>query len=196
MESASIGRATLRDASLVADLIAHAFLDLPPAVWLVPERTPRRRVLAGQFRILVEHALQHGHIDLTADDTGAAVWFARLSPAFPPPPDYVPRLEVACGRWTDRFLVMDDLFDHHHPTAPHHHLAFLAVTPQRQRHGIGSALLERHHTRLDALGMPAYLETPTASNLEFYRRHGYTVGQPFYLPGGPPFWPMWREPRA
>lgn len=192
---AVVERADSGDAGWVADLIAYAFHDLPPAVWLVPEPGERRRALAGQFRILVEHALLHGHVDVTADRAGVAVWFRRLSPAFPPPEHYVPRLDVVCGRWTDRFLVLDDIFDHHHPTGPHHHLAFLAVQPERQRQGIGSTLLGHHHTRLDASGTPAYLEAPNPANRDYYLRHGYQVREPFRLPDGPPFWPMWRSPR-
>jgi len=108
----------------------------------------------------------------------------------------MPRLEAACGRWTDHVLVLDDLFEQHHPTQPHHHLALLAVRHDRQHRGIGSMLLAQYHHRLDTMDTAAYLEAPAEANLTFYRRHGYTARQPFHLPGdGPPFWPMWREPR-
>jgi amino acid transporter/GNAT superfamily N-acetyltransferase len=193
--SSTILRAHPGDAAAVADLIAGAFHDLPPAAWLVPEPAARRPALAGQFRILVDHALQHGHVYLTADLAGVAVWFPRLSPAVPEPAHYLPRLEAACGPWTDRFLALDDLFERHHPTEPHHHLAFLAVRPGRQHQGVGSMLLNHHHDRLDALGMAAYLEAATPANVGFYHRRGYVAREPLRLAGhGPLFWPMWREP--
>ncbi|HEU4423436.1 MAG TPA: GNAT family N-acetyltransferase, partial [Pilimelia sp.] len=174
-------------AGWLADLIAHAFWELPPARWLVSEPLARRRILAGQFGILVDHALRHGHIDMTADRAGVAVWLPRLSPAAPAPEHYVPRLEAACGRYTDRFLILDDLFEHHHPPQPHHHLVFLAVHPERQRQGIGTALLAYHHTRLDESRLAAYLEAPSTANRDFYRRRGYLAWEPFHLPDqGPP----------
>jgi GNAT superfamily N-acetyltransferase len=194
--SHQIVRADPSDALLIADLIAHAFWDLPPAAWLVPDALVRRRVLAGQFGIVVDHALEYGHIYLTADMAGVAVWFPRPTPIVAPPRTYVPRLEKACGRWTDHFLVLDDLFEQHHPPEPHHHLVFLAVRHDRQRQGVGSMLLDHYHHRLGTLSMAAYLEAPSAANVDFYKRHGYEAREPFYLPGdGPPFWPMWREPR-
>ena len=56
---------------------------------------------------------------------------------------------------------------------------FLAVRPDRQNVGIGSALLDRHHSRLDRAGIPAYLEANDPRNRDLYLRHGYTaVGDP------------------
>jgi predicted N-acetyltransferase YhbS len=79
---------------------------------------------------------------------------------------------------------------------PHHYLAFLAVRPSRQCRGIGSALLDRHHARLDDAGVPAYLEANHPRNRELYLRHGYRDRAEIQLPdGGPAVWPMWREPR-
>jgi hypothetical protein len=54
---------------------------------------------------------------------------------------------------------------------PHHHLALLAVSPAHQHRGPG-----------------------TAGSRRLYARHGYRAGEPFQLPDGAPFWPMWREP--
>jgi predicted N-acetyltransferase YhbS len=76
----------------------------------------------------------------------------------------------------------------------HHYLAFLAVRPERQNHGIGSALLDRHHRRLDAAGIPAYLESNDPRNRDLYLRHGYAVRSVIQLPDGPPLWLMWRAP--
>jgi predicted N-acetyltransferase YhbS len=80
---------------------------------------------------------------------------------------------------------------------PHHYLAFLGVAPELQGHGIGSGLLNHHHARLDAQGLPAYLEASTERSRDLYLRHGYTLtgDAPLVLPdNGPPIWPMWREP--
>jgi GNAT superfamily N-acetyltransferase len=184
------------DTEMVATCIAMAFRPLEVAAWLVPDAAEREGVLRADFRILVEHALAHGDVWTTLNHTGVAVWFPR--DAAPPPgiPDYDARLDAACGRHADRFRTLDAVFTAHHPQVRHLHLAFLAVRPQRQRHGIGSALLEERHTRLDLTGTPAYLEASSLDARRLYLRHGYADhGPPMELPDGPRLWPMWREPR-
>lgn len=189
-------RAEAEHAERISTLIAEAFEPLDVVAWLVPDRAERRRRLDANFRIFVEHAFAHGHIDLTSDRAAVAVWFHVDGGEIPPPPDYDARLVAACGPFTDRFRMLDAAFDEHHPHGvAHHHLAFLAVRPGRQCGGLGTALLEAHHPRLDDTGVGAYLEASTARSRELYARHGYRLrGGPFTLPGGPPMWPMWRPP--
>ncbi|GAB3958082.1 hypothetical protein GCM10027614_74860 [Micromonospora vulcania] len=86
------------------------------------------------------------------------------------------------------------MFAANHPHTDHHHLAFLATRPDRQGQGLGTALLEHHHAWLDEAGMPGYLEASSPRSRDLYARNGYRTGEPFRVPDGTPFWPMWREP--
>jgi ribosomal protein S18 acetylase RimI-like enzyme len=191
MSSPRVRDATPDEAVRVADRIAGAFTDLAAARWLVPDRAERRDVLRRNFRIIVEHAFEHGQVNVLGDGSAVAVWlFADRH--LPPPPDYDQRRADACGPYTDRFATLDKLFDEHHPGDPHHHLAFLAVDPALQRTGRGTALLRHHHARLDADGIPGYLEASNTESRDLYARHGYRAREPFTLPDGTPFWPMWR----
>ncbi|MBT8228167.1 MAG: GNAT family N-acetyltransferase [Dactylosporangium sp.] len=191
-----IVRAGHRDAHQVAAVIATAFRSLDVAAWLIAVPDDRQRVLYGQFRILVEHALDHGPVLMAGDRRAVAVWFPRDTP-LPEIDDYDRRLELACGQYTDRFRLLDAAFDKHHPDEAHHHLALLAVDPDQQARGRGSALLECYHARLDKVGLPAYLEASSARSRELYLRHGYVDhGPPIVLPkDGPSLWPMWRRPQ-
>jgi GNAT superfamily N-acetyltransferase len=185
-------RACAEDAAWVADLIGEAFHPLAVAGWLVPDPQERAQVLPANFRIFVDHALAHGQVQITGDGAAVAVWFPRET-ELPEPVAYQRRVAAACGGAAPRFLHLDELFDKHHPTAPHHHLAFLAVRPGRQREGLGSALLRHYHDRLDAAGVPTYLEATSQPARDLYARHGYEVmGGPFCLPDATPLWPMWR----
>ncbi|WP_283133654.1 GNAT family N-acetyltransferase [Rhizohabitans arisaemae] len=189
----AIRRAEPAEAEPVSALVATAFLHLPALNWLVPDSGARLETMTANLRIFVEHALEHGHVDLVDPGHAAAVWLPRTGP-LPEPEDYDKRLADAVGPWLDRFTALDALFEANHPHEPHHHLVFLAVRPGHQRRGLGGALLRRHHAVLDEAGVAGYLEASSPGSRELYLRHGYRAHEPFHLPDGTPFWPMWRPP--
>jgi len=186
------------DTAEIACVLAEAMGDQPVARWIMPVAETRRRIAPGYFEIYAEHAIKYGEVYATVDATdgklsGLALWFPFTS-LIPSPSDYDQRLKEAVGAAYDRAVELDAALEAHHPMDAHHYLAFLAVRPDRQNHGIGSALLNRHHARLDAAGIPAYLESNEPRNRELYLRHGYVVRSEIRLPDGPPVWPMWRSP--
>ena len=186
------------DTGEITDLVATAMSDGPVARWLHPDPEVRRREGPEYIGIFVEHAVRYGEVYATADaDTGqlsgVALWFP-LTSMIPPPTDYDRRLKEVAGSAFDRARELDAAMDAHHPLEPHHYLAFLAVRPDRQNRGIGSALLDRHHARLDRAELPAYLEANDPRNRDLYLRHGYVCRSIIQLPDGPPLWPMWRVP--
>ncbi len=186
------------DTDEITDLVAEAMRNGPVATWLHADPEVRRQEAPRYFEIFVEHATRHGEVYATADpDTGrlsgVALWFP-LTSLIPPPVDYERRLKEAAGDAFDRACQLDLALDENHPIEPHHYLAFLAVHPESQNRGIGSALLERHHARLDQAGLPAYLEANDPRNRDLYLRHGYQIRTVINLPDGPPLWSMWRVP--
>lgn len=179
----------------VASLIAEAFYDIAPARWIVPDDGVRRRLLAAQFEILVDHARKNGLVHLDDDADAVAVWVDNTAePA--EIDDYDARLAAAVGDWLPRFQAFDAELMAHHPHEPHYHLALLAVRPGKQSQGRGGRLMSRHHEWLDQRGIPAYLEASSPRSRDLYRRHGYEpLGDPYHLPDdGPPMFPMWRLP--
>jgi len=186
------------DTTEITQLLAAAMWDGPVARWLHPDPVARRGESERYFEIFVEHAARFGEVYATADsDTGrlcgVALWFP-LTALIPPPVEYEQRLKEVAGPAFDRARELDAAMDAHHPLDAHHYLAFLAVRPESQSRGVGSALLDRHHARLDEAGLPAYLEANHARNRDLYLRHGYQVRSVIDLPDGPPLWTMWRSP--
>ncbi|MFI7511503.1 N-acetyltransferase [Micromonospora aurantiaca] len=179
------------DKDRVAALIADALHPSPLAAWLVPDPAKRRQVLAGVVGIWVEHAMFFGDIHLTDDLTAAAVGFHRYRP-IPPPTNYATRLADAAGTDIDRFAAFDALVAGKQPTEPHYHLAFLVVTPARQRTGLGTALLARHRSRISRIDLPSWT-TALAGGEHLLARCGYTPRPEISLPEGPTLHPMRRD---
>jgi GNAT superfamily N-acetyltransferase len=184
------------DAGVLSQLIADAFHDLAPSHWLIGDPAARRRIFPGYFRIFVEHTLATGIVHTTPERTAAALWLPIGADGPQPPPGYDARLADVTGRLAPRFVVFDTELDRHHQAGTaHHHLALMAVHPDHQQQGTGTALLAAHHATLDQAGRPAYLEASSTRSRELYLRHGYTdTGQLIQLPGGPTMYPMWRPP--
>jgi GNAT superfamily N-acetyltransferase len=187
------------DAAVLSQVIADAFFALPPSVWLIPDDAARRDIFPGYFRIYVEHAMESGTVHTTTDRAAAALWLPVSADGASPPGGYDEHLAAATGPWAGRFRAFDAALDRHHPAGrAHHHLAILAVRPDRQGQGTGSLLLRAYHDMLSCHGAPAYLEAATVRLTGLYQRHGYLLhpGAPFHLPhDGPAMWPMWREPQ-
>jgi GNAT superfamily N-acetyltransferase len=183
------------DADVLSRVIADAFHDLPASGWLVSDPVARRRIFPPYFRLYVEHALTAGLVQTTPARDAVALWLpgdGQAAPGYPA----LGYAQVTAG-WTPRFVAFDEALGSHHPAGTaHQHLAILAVRPDRQGLGIGSALLSAYHA---ALGpeLPVYLEASCQRSRKLYLRHGYVdCGAPYYLPGGPPMYPMWRPASA
>ncbi|MBT8226478.1 MAG: GNAT family N-acetyltransferase [Dactylosporangium sp.] len=191
-------RAGHDQARVLARLVATAFADLPVVSWLVPLRAERPEVLPRYFRILVDHALHHGWVDMMPDRSAVAVWLPAGDPSLAAITDYDQRLADACRANADRFRQLDQVMHDTHPgSPPHEHLALLAVDPRRQGTGLGSRLLDHRHRLLDQHQRPAYLEASTMRSARLYQRHGYHhIAAPFAPAScGASMWPMWREPQ-
>jgi GNAT superfamily N-acetyltransferase len=191
-------RAGQPDVDALSQVIADAFFPLAPCRWLIADRAARREIMPGYFRILAEHAMARGVVYTTAGRTAAALWIPT-GPEGPDQPDrYDDRLAEITGPWAAGFAVFDQELDAHHLTGlAHHHLAILAVRPDRQGQGIGTALLDAHHAVLDQEGTAAYLEAADERTRGLYLRHGYADhGSPIELPDGPRMYPMVRHPRT
>jgi ribosomal protein S18 acetylase RimI-like enzyme len=185
--------ANVEQAPALGALIATSFAGMNTTDWIFSgDREAQVPVLGAQFALLVEHALKFGTVYTAAGGAGVAVWFDNTQ-EYPWIEGYDERLQEIAGPHYPRVSALDSAFSAHHPHDPHHHLALLAVHPDRQDRGIGSALLAHHHAILDREGIPAFLETSTDNAKALYQRHGYQPLPSYDLPdGGPAFHPMWR----
>jgi GNAT superfamily N-acetyltransferase len=183
------------DLDVLGDVIAEAFLALPPSLWLIGGIAARRAVFPGYFRLITELAMGDGIVWTTSDRDAAALWLPGGAEAPTPPADYSARLAAVTTPWTGRFTAFDAAVEAGHPAEAHWHLAILAVRPDTQGLGVGTALLGVGHQHIDRdYGTPAYLEAATPRLAAWYQRHGYSPCDPAIdLPdGGPQMYPMLR----
>ncbi|MET8090788.1 GNAT family N-acetyltransferase [Micromonospora sp. NPDC005220] len=189
----TVRQATRDDTGPLTSILAAAFFDGPVADWLVPDHADRHTVYRRYFELVLNHGLDHGYVDTTADLSAVSIWYPRAEPPLGESPGYQAALEAATESYAPKFTLLDAVFEAFHPIEPHHYLAYVAVKPEQQSRGVGAALLNHSHRQLDALGMPAYLEASNLRNRELYVRLGYRAGPPLILPtSGPTIWRMWR----
>ena len=182
-------------AGVLSQVIADAFFDLAVSRWLIPDSAARCRIFPGYFRLYVDHALADGLVCTTLTQDAVALWLPNGEKSARPPKDYDERLAAVTGPWIDRFRAFDQALEDRHPAGyAHHHLAILAVRPDRQGYGVGSALMRAHHAVLDRDHIPAYLEASDLRTRRLYLAHGYEAcGGPIFLPDAVMF-PMLRQP--
>ena len=123
-------------------MIAEAFFPLAVCRWLIPDGPARRAAFPAYFRLYVEHAIADGIVETTPGRDAAALWIPGDGPAEPRRTSTQGSWPPSPARTSDRFLAFDQQLDRHHPAGVfHEHLAILAVRPDRQGQGTGTALL-------------------------------------------------------
>ena len=193
----AVRRAATADHTTAAEVLTAALFDDPVTDWLVPDRARRPAVLPPTFGLYFDAFQHHGETYLTEGGHGTALWLPPGRDLIPPDDleDFGRRVEEAAGPFAGRLFELGEFFEAHAPAEPHWHLQLLAVVPEQQGRGLGSALLDEALRRLDLDREAAYLEATTLRNRALYERHGFDCFGEIALPDGPTIWQMWRAPQ-
>ncbi|EAQ98400.1 GNAT family N-acetyltransferase [Congregibacter litoralis] len=176
--------------------LASAFSADPLMRWFFPEAADFINAATGEFY----DAFGGGAVGAatayrTAGFEGAALWY---------PPGMGPDEErlVASMATTVRPEIHEDCLglmegmEKHHPEEDHWYLAVLGVDHAYQGRGYGAQLMKHALTKIDALGMTAYLESSNPLNMSLYKRHGFEEMGSIQSGSSPAIVPMLREARA
>lgn len=205
MTTGQILQAIPVDEPVVTNIVTKAFRTLGAAQWLVPDEPRREPAMRHHIGLSVEHALHHGHVDMTPDRTAAAVWLHLDRPDIAPQEFYESRLaEGIPADLLPRFTALDAAFEAHHDLIAGrrcHYLVFAATYPGFQSRGVMTRLLRSHHRYLDHNRLGAFLQASSPDSARLYARLGYQELTTYRVTDpdtgqdtGPQFHAMWRPP--
>jgi GNAT superfamily N-acetyltransferase len=191
-------RARAADLEVVVATLVESHLDYVWEEWAVAPPHRREKLTALVHRHVELIALPSREVWMSDDGAAVAIWHAhptaRVDTDASTAMHEIAR-EVYGARLAE-LQAVDAVLHRHRPSEPHHFLATMGVLPDRQRAGLGTAVLAPVLDDLDRTGTPACLETSSEGNVAFYATLGFGV-LAFVddLPSGAPAtWVLWRPP--
>src|SRR5262249_46509591 len=172
MSASSVGRAAMeQDVPAVTACLTRAFYDDPLwGQWTFPDQTSRHEHLYELMRFWTAAAARYPWVWMTDHAEAVAVWIPPGKPEMTT--EEKGRFATVVSRLLgERARELNDLFDRfdeHHPEEPHYYLSLWATHRDHAGRGIGTALIRHNLARIDADGMPAYLESTNSANLARY----------------------------
>ena len=180
---------------LIGDTIADSFADDPVNRWIFGGQ----EVMLPFYKKVAKNIyLPQGYGHVMEDGSGGALW---APPGVKKSLPLIDTLDIAVSiirhsgfKHIPRGLAAENSLIKKKPVDSHYYLFAIGARAGHQGKGIGGKLMQAGLERVDADGMPAYLESSKEANVPFYRRFGFEVIERFVpAKGCPPLWLMWRE---
>jgi len=188
------------DLRAVTDTISRAFHDDPTWSWAFPDPARRQEQYGEFWRFMIAGAMRYPWVLMTTECETASVWIPPHGTeiAAEDEAQVEPLLEELVGSRAGEVMELLCRFDAAHPrNRPHYYLSLLGTHPAHAGRGLGMAMLAENLERIDAEGMPAYLESSNPGNNHRYERLGFAKVGEFYPPTSDiPVTTMWRDGRG
>jgi len=167
--------------------------------WSFPEEATRYDRVYELMRFWTAAAARYPWVRMTDNAEAAAVWIPPGKPEMTKAEEE--RFSTLIAElFGERANELNDLFhrfDEQHPAEPpHYYLSLWGTHRDHAGRGIGTALIRGNLARIDAEGMPAYLESTNPANIPRYEALGFALTGEFGPIGGPVIATMWREART
>jgi GNAT superfamily N-acetyltransferase len=190
-----VREATEADVDAAVDTLTQALVDYPMTrACLDPDGYVDR--LTQYHRLyLTGIGLPHGRVWVTDDVSAVAIWLPPDLPAdaFAPHAEAFQELAGSRAPIGAEYAQAIGIF---RPRDPVWLLALAAVRPDRQRRGLGPAVIAPGLAAADAAHSPAFVETQDPANVGFYESLGFTVIAELELPHrGPIHYSLYRAAR-
>lgn len=180
----------------VMETLVHAFESDPVMAYFFPETVHRNVCLPELLKLSLRHGIARGLVETTDIGSAVGLWVPSENTHL----SWIQQVRLGALRtaWTlgwqatQRVLVFTKWIEsqrNRFSPQPHHYLFILAVHPDFQGHGLGSALVHRGLERARKTGRRCFLETANPKNREFYRRLGFREVYDEFAPNrGPRTW--------
>lgn len=197
-QATGIRAAYATDGPAAVATLAGAFWSDPFLTHFYPDEAVRARSIHLFFQLLWQVSLPLGHVEVTDRCEAVALWRPpnRWRIKFRTIAANLPAMLHAYGSATGRVMRCLAVMERLHPDQPHWYLATVGTDPLHQGRGLAGRLIRSRLVRCDAEGLPAYLEAATETLVPFYSGMGFRLLGEVRVPGGPVFYPMWREPAS
>ncbi|MFI0976265.1 GNAT family N-acetyltransferase [Streptomyces sp. NPDC021093] len=195
-DSASVRPIADADVPAAIDTLTRAFAHYPYTQHVIAADDHLDRIRRFQELCLTRLGMVYGRVWVAGAGRAVAVW---ATPDRDPSPAFAEIGALLDGLAGDRaaaFEAAEQALAPHRPQEPVWFLNTVAVSPEAQGQGLGSAVLAPGIEAAARAGHPAFLETSSERNVAFYEGLGFTVTADIQLPdGGPRTWCMRRDPR-
>lgn len=161
-------RATPANRIRVVDTVVAAFAEDPAFHYFFDE--PYFREQAAVFAAyLFDRRVGYGNVWVIDGGISVSMWDSPASSGSTCPPLDLPASVIA------RIEAFDAAIHHLLPATPHWYLGVVATHPAHAGQRWGRRTITAGLDEAKQAGLPAYLETATAGNVDLYRRSGWTL---------------------
>jgi GNAT superfamily N-acetyltransferase len=187
--------ATAADLDPIVAALTTAFFDDPLWGPAFPDRGRRAEQAGALWRLFAGSASRFPWTLVTQGAEAVAVWIppgedeltAEQEAGFE---DFI--VDLTGREVADGILALVEEFEQLRPSDPHFYLSLLATHSGHRGSGLGMGLLRESLARIDALGVPSYLESSNPANDKRYRSVGFTAHGGFTAASGHRVTTMWR----
>ena len=189
-----VRQATESDVDTAVQTLTRAYEDYPMTRAGLDPDDYLPRLTQYNRRVLTGIGLPYGRVWVTDDVSAVAIW---TTPATPPDAfsQHAEVFSELAGSRASLAAEYGQAMGVFRPRVPLWLLAILGVDPDRQRQGLGRAVVTPGLAAADREHLPAFLETQDPTNLMFYESLGFTTIAELQLPhDGPMHYALYRPP--